>query len=361
MFSHAVSRYQYFRFTIIKVEMSKLKRKELEDQVIIVTGACDPVGKATVQMATSSGARVVMVGDDESALQKLADAVSRSGGNAMSVVADVTREADVARTLRAAVRTYGTFDTWINTATITLSGNCLDTSVDVMRRFLDTNFWSVVNCSRAAVQHIKQSGDPGVMINLNPVSSDPTTIQPFLTILNDAVHAWFDALRLEAEQQEVRMAFTLVYPGPESAFRERRRGLLRHVKEASLPTPEEVAAMMLSCATSPKEEVFVPAGTRIPSSLVTRTAKRPGLDGLSRAVAPGLNRNSLSPEATKRLPDPQLTEDSATRARSRPGSPRTLFSSIVLASLGAGMWFLSKSRPRPRNEKKQQPESMKNE
>lgn len=338
--------------------MNKLKLKDLKNQVIIITGASNSIGKATVRMAASAGARVVMVSRDEAALQELADEVSRTGGDAMYVTADVGRENDVTRISRSAIRTYGAFDTWINAAGTAVFGNCLDAPLDDMRRFMDTSFWGIVNGSRAAIHHFKQTGQSGTLININATpSGKPEALQPLHNIAADAVRTWLEAVRLEVERERIPVAISLVHPGPDNTIRERRLGLRRNAKETMTAQPQEIAAAILNCATSPKDDVYVVAGSKAASALQLKVPQRTALFTSLSEDSPSVDGAGLPHEITPRLPDPLTDELSAKRKRTSPGSPRTLFSSIVLAGLGAGMWLLS--RPRNRSDH-HEPETEKN-
>jgi NADP-dependent 3-hydroxy acid dehydrogenase YdfG len=323
--------------------MNKLKRKDLKDQVIIITGASNSVGKATVRMAASAGARVVMVSREEAALQELASEVSRTGGDAMYVIADVGQEDDVTRISRSAIRTYGAFDTWINAAGIAVFGNCLDAPMDDMRRFMDTNFWGIVNGSRAAIHHFKETGRPGTVINLNAVPPGrPEALQPLHNIAHEAVRTWLEALRLEIEHERLPVDISLIHPGPDISVRERRLGLRRSGKETFTPQPPEIATAILNCATSPKDDVYVVAESRIAPVLQKKPPQRTATFTSVPENRPAVEDDPFSPAISPRLPDPQTGGASTKRKGMYPGTPRTIFSSIVLAGLGAGMWLLSR-------------------
>jgi len=87
----------------------------LEGKVAVVTGAATGIGEAAARRFAAEGARIVLVDRDEAALSAR---VREIGAAASAVVADVTREEDVARYVRAAVERHGGFDVLINNAGI---------------------------------------------------------------------------------------------------------------------------------------------------------------------------------------------------------------------------------------------------
>src|SRR5690606_37573645 len=111
----------------------------------------------------------------------------------------------------------------INTSGISVFGKCLDAPMEDMRRLMDTNFWSMVSGSRTAIHHFRQTGQPGVIIHLGAVPSEkPEALRPLYAIASQAVSTWLDALRFEVEQGKIPVTISLIYPGADSTFRERR-------------------------------------------------------------------------------------------------------------------------------------------
>jgi 3alpha(or 20beta)-hydroxysteroid dehydrogenase len=90
-----------------------------EDKVVVITGAAGGIGRATAIRFAAEGARVVAV--DLAAAAGLAEtvaAVEAAGSVALPSEADVSRLADVERTLRDAVDRFGGVDFLFNNAGI---------------------------------------------------------------------------------------------------------------------------------------------------------------------------------------------------------------------------------------------------
>jgi hypothetical protein len=126
----------------------KFTPKKLKDQVIVITGASSGIGLATARMAARRGARVV------------------------SAVTDVSDEAAVSRLGETALLEFGTIDTWVNNAGLSIYGKLTDVPLADKRKLFDVNFWGVVHGCRTAVRLMKHRG--GVLINLgSDVSERP--------------------------------------------------------------------------------------------------------------------------------------------------------------------------------------------
>ncbi|SHN46652.1 SDR family NAD(P)-dependent oxidoreductase [Cryptosporangium aurantiacum] len=95
----------------------------LEGKVAVITGAGSGLGREAAQLFAAEGAKVVVMdvlGDRAEGTVKL---VTEQGGEAVAVQADTTIEADVARTIRTAVDTFGKLDiAWANAGIVSRGG-----------------------------------------------------------------------------------------------------------------------------------------------------------------------------------------------------------------------------------------------
>ncbi|MEK6720101.1 MAG: bifunctional aldolase/short-chain dehydrogenase [Chloroflexota bacterium] len=133
-----------FRIEYWALEEAKLQRmpapRPLAARVAFVTGAGSGIGKAIAQRLAAEGACVVVADIDPVS----AEAVARELGGtdtAISLVADVTDEAQVVAALRRAVLAFGGVDLVVNNAGLSISKSLLETTVadwdlqhDVMAR-----------------------------------------------------------------------------------------------------------------------------------------------------------------------------------------------------------------------------------
>jgi NAD(P)-dependent dehydrogenase (short-subunit alcohol dehydrogenase family) len=87
-------------------------------KVAIVTGAANGIGRATALAFAKSGAKVVVVDRDAAGGEATAGVIRQQGGEARFVAADVTRSADVAAYVKAALDDYGRIDCFHNNAGI---------------------------------------------------------------------------------------------------------------------------------------------------------------------------------------------------------------------------------------------------
>src|SRR3954471_22567799 len=90
--------------------------KPTSEQVIVITGASSGIGLATALQAAKDGAAVVLAARSQRTLEDVVTRIQQAGGQATSVVADVSRREDVELIAKVALATFGRVDTWVNDA-----------------------------------------------------------------------------------------------------------------------------------------------------------------------------------------------------------------------------------------------------
>jgi len=250
--------------------MKKFKPKKLKDQVIVITGASSGIGLATARMAAKEGARVVMAARNEQDLNSAAEEIRANGGSVLAVPTDVSDEAAVSRLGEAALLEFGTIDTWVNNAGLSIYGKLTDVPLADKRKLFDINFWGVVHGCRTAIRLMQHRG--GVLINIGSEVSDVAMpLQGMYSASKHAVKGYTDALRMELEHDSIPIAVTLVKPSAiNTPFPEHARNYLDEGVPSLPPpvyAPEAVAEAILSCAERPVRDVFVGASARVQSAM----------------------------------------------------------------------------------------------
>lgn len=254
-----------------KKNFKKLSLKKLKNQVIVITGASSGIGLVTARVAASKGAKVVVAARNADALKQLVEELKREGHQAVWVRADVGREEDVNRIAETAIREFGTFDTWVNNAGLSIFGEAMEVSIEDMKRAFDTNFWSIVYGSRAAVRHFKERGIPGALINVGTVYGDRgVVLQSTYSAAKFAVHGWTENLRMELEKEGAPVSVTLIHPGRiDTPYNEHARSYLdkqpAHI--GMIYAPEAVAEAILHAAQHPKRDIYVGSQAKLGAML----------------------------------------------------------------------------------------------
>ncbi len=88
----------------------------LQGQAAIVTGGGRGIGRAIARRFASEGAAVVVTARTEAEIQQVAAEIEKAGGRASAVTADLAREADSEKIIRAARGAFGAIHILVNNA-----------------------------------------------------------------------------------------------------------------------------------------------------------------------------------------------------------------------------------------------------
>jgi 3-oxoacyl-[acyl-carrier protein] reductase len=134
----------------------------------LIVGGASGIGLASAEGLATIGWRVVLADLDADRLSREAARIASTGGQANSVVMDVTSAASVEAAFREVVNQYG-LDALVNAAGIYQSGTILDVQDDDWDRVLQVNLTGAFLTSRAAVAaFIERRG--GVIVHIASVA-----------------------------------------------------------------------------------------------------------------------------------------------------------------------------------------------
>ena len=243
----------------------KFRPKKLKEQTIVITGASSGIGLATAQMAAQRGASVVLSSRNEAELQRVVKEINDAGGRATYAVADVSNPDELDEVAAEAVRTFGTIDTWVNNAGVSIYGKLTEVPMADKKRLFDVNFWGVVNGCRTAVHHMRERG--GTIINIGSIVSDQAIpLQGIYSASKHAVQGYTNALRMELEHDKVPISVSLVKPSAiDTPYLEHARNYMEAAPSFPPPVyaPEVVATTILKCAERPVRDITVGGGGRM--------------------------------------------------------------------------------------------------
>ena len=187
----------------------------LNDKVSIITGGASGMGRVAARMFAAEGARVVVVDVSAEAARSVADEVTAVGGQAIAVVADVSKEADAKRMVDETIAAYGRVDILYNNAGIMPEADhsVIDTSVEDWDRVMAVNVRGVFLGCKYAIPKMVEQGS-GSIINISSFvalmgCSNP---QDAYTASKGAVLALTKSLAVQFAPKGVRT--NAICPGP---------------------------------------------------------------------------------------------------------------------------------------------------
>ena len=130
----------------------------------LVTGGTQGIGAAVVGRARQGGHEVVFTGRDAGRIEKVARETGATG-----YPANVSVDADNAKTVEFAVETMGGIDVLINNAAFWYDEEIGQLDVGEMRRLFDTNVFGIVDLTNRVVPLMKKA-ERGDIVNIASTS-----------------------------------------------------------------------------------------------------------------------------------------------------------------------------------------------
>ncbi|KUL45402.1 oxidoreductase [Streptomyces violaceusniger] len=182
----------------------------IEGKVIAITGASSGIGEATALLLAERGAKVVLAARRSDRIEALAARITEAGGEAVAVVTDVKRRADLSRLVATARERYGRLDVLVSNAGISPISALDDLRVEDWEAMVDVNIKGVLYGIAEALPVFREQGSGHFVHTL---STAGLSIVPTMSVYagtKNAVRAISEGLRQEAGET---LRVTTVSPG----------------------------------------------------------------------------------------------------------------------------------------------------
>ena len=163
---------------------------KLEEKVAIVTGASKGIGASIAKHLAAEGAAVVVnYASSKKDADQVVGEITRNGGRAIAVRANVAKQAEVAYLFSETQAAFGRLDILVNNAGIYEFSPLEDVTDEHFHKQFDVNVLGVLLASKEAVKHFGAAG--GSIVN---ISSGASTLTPANASVYSATKAAVDAI-----------------------------------------------------------------------------------------------------------------------------------------------------------------------
>lgn len=148
--------------------------ERLKGKNVVITGGAQGMGAAIAEHYAAQGAKVCVTDVNIDGCSDVVARIRDGGGEAIAVRVDVTKRADVAAAINAAVDAFGSINVMLNNAGINRPMMFLDVTEENWHRIMDVNALGVlIGMQEAAKQMIKQGRQdyPYKIINVGSILS----------------------------------------------------------------------------------------------------------------------------------------------------------------------------------------------
>jgi NAD(P)-dependent dehydrogenase (short-subunit alcohol dehydrogenase family) len=226
------------------------------NKVVLVTGGTSGIGRAAAKAFAEAGGKVVITGRRQKEGVDVVREITKAGGTAAFIKADVSNEVDVEKTIQFVLSTQGRLDVALNNAGVELLSPLDQLTKEQYLSIFDINVWGVLNSMKHEIRAMLSNGG-GAIVNTSSVAGQLGYPQGSLyTATKHAVEGLTKAIALEFATRGIRV--NAVAPaGIETEMLDRafpnesdgRKYLLSLHPIGRFGTSEEIAAAVLYLAS----------------------------------------------------------------------------------------------------------------
>lgn len=227
----------------------------LQNKRILITGATGGVGYFLAQQLATKGAIVALVGRNISKLNALQTMIKKSGGNAHTIVADLS-VVGASKIIIEASQQLGAIDILINNAGI-LDFTALEQQSEArIAEIIQTNVTSLIQLSRAVLPHFQQQNRGHFLFIGSIFGSLGFPHYATYCASKFAVHGFSQALRRELVDTDIGVTY-IAPRAIETAMNNQNTVDMLSKAGQAMDKPEKVAAIIVDALEKEKQEVFI--------------------------------------------------------------------------------------------------------
>jgi NAD(P)-dependent dehydrogenase (short-subunit alcohol dehydrogenase family) len=149
----------------------------LKDKVIVVTGGTGILGKSFVNGIVEAGGAVGILGRNKEIAEERAEAINKSGGQAIALIADVLDEGSLTAAKETLLNRFGRLDGLVNGAGGNMPEGVLQPDEDIfsinldgMKKVMEVNLWGTLLPTQVFGVAIAKTGK-GSIVNISSMNS----------------------------------------------------------------------------------------------------------------------------------------------------------------------------------------------
>lgn len=182
----------------------------IENKVVIITGASSGIGEETAKVLAKNGAKVVLSARREDRLKKL---VNEIGENAVYLKSDVSNVEDMKALVTLAKEKFGKVDALFANAGIMPGGNMSELKLQDWVNMVNVNIVGVLNSMAAVLPEFIAQKSGHIIVTSSAAGTRSVPGNAVYCGTKHFVRAMLDSFRMETVMEGSNIHATTIYPG----------------------------------------------------------------------------------------------------------------------------------------------------
>jgi dehydrogenase/reductase SDR family member 7B len=180
-------------------------------RTIWITGASSGIGEALALHWSVAGTKLILSGRRQEQLERVAVNCMKRGAEVQVVPFDLTKEDEILTAVEKVKSMVHKIDILVNNGGIGQRSLVIDTSVEVMRKIMETDFWGHINLTRLVLPFMVKTGGGTIVVMSSLSGLFGFQERSMYCAAKHALHGFFETIRLEHHNDNISVL--MVCPG----------------------------------------------------------------------------------------------------------------------------------------------------
>lgn len=177
----------------------------LKNQVAIITGGSQGIGEAFAKRFAAEGAKIAILNRTPAKAERVVDAIRKAGGEAISIRADISKVAEIDRTVAGVIEQFGTIDILVNNAGVYFLSELGSTTEQAFDAMIDTNLKGLFFLSQGVLPEFERKRR-GKIINVGSIfGNDGFPGSAIYCCTKGAIHMITKTLAVELRERNIQV------------------------------------------------------------------------------------------------------------------------------------------------------------